>query len=188
MALRPLFGPCFRRRRGVERVALFWSENVKIKPIPERGVPWYLPITCQVQVALLAATLPPASSSSIPQSTKNFQSWCFFPLVKVQNFTCWGSGREKQILRTARHWAFLYGQTTSRNLYQLVGRDSSVGTAACYYPGGPEVDFQWGQHFPHPPDRPWGPLNLQYNGYRLFPKSKAAGAWHWPPNRIQRGG
>jgi hypothetical protein len=30
-------------------------------------------------------------------------------------------------------------------------------------------------------DRPWGPLSLQYNGYRVFPAGKAAGAWCWPP-------
>jgi hypothetical protein len=27
------------------------------------------------------------------------------------------------------------------------------------------------------PDRPWGPPNLLYNGYRVFPGGKAAGAW-----------
>jgi hypothetical protein len=27
------------------------------------------------------------------------------------------------------------------------------------------------------PDRPWGPPNLLYNGYRVFPWGKAAGAW-----------
>jgi hypothetical protein len=27
------------------------------------------------------------------------------------------------------------------------------------------------------PDRPWGPPSLLYNGYRVFPMGKAAGAW-----------
>jgi hypothetical protein len=31
------------------------------------------------------------------------------------------------------------------------------------------------------PDRPWGPPSLLYNGYRVFPGSKAVGAWCWPP-------
>ena len=31
------------------------------------------------------------------------------------------------------------------------------------------------------PDRPWGPHSLLYNGYRVFPGGKAAGAWRWPP-------
>jgi len=30
-------------------------------------------------------------------------------------------------------------------------------------------------------DRTWGPLSLLYNGYRVFPGGKAAGAWRWPP-------
>jgi hypothetical protein len=31
------------------------------------------------------------------------------------------------------------------------------------------------------PDRPWGPSSLLYNGYRVIPGGKAAGAWRWPP-------
>jgi len=31
------------------------------------------------------------------------------------------------------------------------------------------------------PDRPWGPPNLLYNGYRVFLGGKAAGEWLWPP-------
>jgi len=27
------------------------------------------------------------------------------------------------------------------------------------------------------PDRPWGPPSPLYNGYRVFPGDKAAGAW-----------
>jgi hypothetical protein len=30
-------------------------------------------------------------------------------------------------------------------------------------------------------DRPWGPPSLLYNGYRVFPWGKAAGAYRWPP-------
>jgi hypothetical protein len=37
-------------------------------------------------------------------------------------------------------------------------------------PGGGEI-------FRTRPDRPWGPPNLLYNGYRVFPGGKAAGAW-----------
>ena len=28
--------------------------------------------------------------------------------------------------------------------------------------------------------RPWSPPSLLYNGYRVFPGGKAAGAWRWP--------
>jgi hypothetical protein len=31
------------------------------------------------------------------------------------------------------------------------------------------------------PDLPWGPPSLLYNGYWVFPRGKAAGAWRWSP-------
>jgi hypothetical protein len=37
------------------------------------------------------------------------------------------------------------------------------------YPGGDEI-------FRTCPERPWGPPSLLYNGYRVFPEGKAAGA------------
>jgi len=33
-------------------------------------------------------------------------------------------------------------------------------------------------------DRPRGLPSLLYNGYRVFPGCKAAGAWCWPPNSV----
>ena len=41
-----------------------------------------------------------------------------------------------------------------------------------------------GEIFRTSPDRLWGPLNLLYNGYRVFPGGKAAGAWRWPPTHL----
>ena len=41
-------------------------------------------------------------------------------------------------------------------------------------PGGGEIFYTR-------PDRPWGPASLLYNGYRVFPGGKAAGAWRLPP-------
>jgi len=38
-----------------------------------------------------------------------------------------------------------------------------------------------GEIFRTRPDLPWGPPNLLYNGYQVFPGGKAAGAWRWPP-------
>ena len=38
-----------------------------------------------------------------------------------------------------------------------------------------------GEIFRNRPHRPWGPPSLLYNGYRVFPGGKAAGAWRWPP-------
>jgi hypothetical protein len=34
-----------------------------------------------------------------------------------------------------------------------------------------------GEIFSTPPDRPWGPPSLLYNGYRIFPGGKAEGVW-----------
>jgi hypothetical protein len=60
---------------------------------------------------------------------------------------------------------------------QIVGRDSSVGIVTRYELDGPRIESRWGRGFPHPPDRPWGLPSLLYNGYRVFPGGKAAGAW-----------
>jgi hypothetical protein len=38
-----------------------------------------------------------------------------------------------------------------------------------------------GEIFRNRPDRPRGPRSLLYNGYRVFPGGKAAGAWRLPP-------
>ena len=58
-----------------------------------------------------------------------------------------------------------------------MGRDSSVGIATRYGLDGPGIE-PWGEEiFRTRPDRPWGPPSLLYNGYRVFPRDKAAGAW-----------
>ena len=60
----------------------------------------------------------------------------------------------------------------------LVGRDSSVGIATRYGLDGQGIESQWGVRFSAPlPDRPWGPHSFLYNGCRVFPGGKAAGAW-----------
>jgi len=38
-----------------------------------------------------------------------------------------------------------------------------------------------GETFWTRPNRPWSPPSLLYNGYRVFPRDKAARAWRWPP-------
>jgi hypothetical protein len=61
---------------------------------------------------------------------------------------------------------------------QYMGRDSSVGIATGYGLDGTGIEPRWGgEIFRTRPDRPWGPLSLLYNGYRVFPGVKAAGAW-----------
>jgi hypothetical protein len=60
---------------------------------------------------------------------------------------------------------------------QSVFRLTTGWTVRGSNPGGGEI-------FHTRPDRPWGLPNLLYNGYRVFPGSKAAGAWCWPPTPI----
>jgi len=63
-----------------------------------------------------------------------------------------------------------------------VARDSPVVIATVYRLDGPGIESRWGgEIFRTRPDRPWGPPSLLYNGYRVFPRGKAAGAWRWPP-------
>ena len=54
---------------------------------------------------------------------------------------------------------------------QRIATDLTVGRSN---PGGCEI-------FRVRPDRPWGPPSLLYNGCRVFPGGKAAGAWPWLP-------
>ena len=46
---------------------------------------------------------------------------------------------------------------------------------------GPGSDPGGGEIFRSRPDRPWGTPSLLYNGYRVIPGDKVAGAWRWPP-------
>ena len=63
----------------------------------------------------------------------------------------------------------------------FVGQDSAVAIATRYRLGGPGIETQWGRYIRTHPDRPWDPPILLYNGYRIFPEVKAAGAWRWSP-------
>ena len=53
---------------------------------------------------------------------------------------------------------------------------SSVGIATRYGLGGPGSNPGGGEIFRTCPDRSWCPHSLLYNGYRVFPGGKAAGA------------
>jgi hypothetical protein len=67
-------------------------------------------------------------------------------------------------------------------IYEKSGPDSSVGIAAGYGLDGPGIESQWGgEVFRIRPNRPWGPPSLLYNGYRVFPGGRAAGAWRCSP-------
>jgi len=65
--------------------------------------------------------------------------------------------------------------------YLIIGEPGSVvDTATRYRLEGPRIESRCGRHFPHLFRRPWGPPSLLYNGCRVFPGVKAAGAWCWP--------
>jgi hypothetical protein len=66
-------------------------------------------------------------------------------------------------------------------IYYIHGAGIAQSVATCYGLGGPEIESRWAAIFRTHPDRPWGPPSLLYNGYRVFPGGKAAGAWRWPP-------
>ena len=64
---------------------------------------------------------------------------------------------------------------------------SSVGIATDYGLDGPGIESRWGEIFRTRPDRPWGPLSLLYNGYRVFPEGKVRpgrAADHSPPSSV----
>jgi hypothetical protein len=59
----------------------------------------------------------------------------------------------------------------------MYGPGSSVGIATDYGLDGPGIESRWGRILRTRIDQPWGPPSLLYNGYRVFPEGKAAGAW-----------
>jgi hypothetical protein len=67
-----------------------------------------------------------------------------------------------------------------------VGRGSSVGIVTDYGLGGTGIETQWGREFSHTSRQAVVPNG--YNGYRVFPGGKAAGAWCWPPTPSYRRG
>jgi len=66
-----------------------------------------------------------------------------------------------------------------KHTYSVVGQGSryshslQAGWSGNRIPVGGEI------FCPHP-DQPWGPPNLLYIGYQVFPRGKVARAWHWP--------
>jgi hypothetical protein len=53
----------------------------------------------------------------------------------------------------------------------------SVGIATRYGLDGSGIKPGGGRDFRTRPEGPWGLPSLLYNGYRVFPGGKAAGAW-----------
>jgi hypothetical protein len=76
------------------------------------------------------------------------------------------------------------GDIRVRYNYDGVGLDSALGIATCYGLDGPGIESRWGEIFRTCPDWPWSPPSFLYNGYRVFPGGKAAGAWRCSPTLI----
>jgi hypothetical protein len=64
--------------------------------------------------------------------------------------------------------------------YITMGRDIAVGIENPYGLDDPGIESRRERDFSHPPDQPWGPPRLLYNGYLLIPRRKMPGAWGWP--------
>jgi hypothetical protein len=58
------------------------------------------------------------------------------------------------------------------SVHQICGPGSLVSIVTGYELDGPGSNLGGGGIFRTCPDRPWGPPNLLYNGYRVFPGSK----------------
>ena len=70
-------------------------------------------------------------------------------------------------------WANWHWDTISSSYFGSKGPGSSVGIATGYGLDGPAIESRWGgEIFRTCPDRPWGPPNLLYKGYRVFPRGK----------------
>jgi len=62
-----------------------------------------------------------------------------------------------------------------------VDRDSLLGTGLMVWGSNPRGS----ELFRSRPEQPWGPPNLIYNGFRIFHRGTATGAWRWPFTPIQ---
>ena len=95
-------------------------------------------------------------------------------------FICLLTATDRSLLM----YIFAEGAPFVCTIFLYVGRDSSVGIATRMSWTVPESNPGGDEIFRTRPDRPWVPLSLLYSGYRVFPRSKAAGAWRWPPTPI----
>ena len=59
----------------------------------------------------------------------------------------------------------------------VVISNNSVSIVIRHGLDGPGSNPGGGEIFHNRPDGSWGPPSLLYNGYRVFPGGKAAGAW-----------
>ena len=87
-----------------------------------------------------------------------FTEYCIYFIILIDKFD----------ILIGQQWA---------GISQSVQRLATEWTVRGSNPGGSE-------NFRTRPDQSWGPTSLLYNGYRVFPGGKAAGAWGLPPTLI----
>ena len=63
------------------------------------------------------------------------------------------------------------------HIYYSCGWDSVVIIAECYRLDSPGIESRWRQDFSCCQDKTQSTSTLLYNGYRVFPGGKVAGAW-----------
>jgi hypothetical protein len=96
----------------------------------------------------------------------------------------------KHILKATQplHFSHLSGQYERYKFYWPdSGPGSSIGIVTDYELDGPGIAQQGARFYAHP-DRPWGPPNLLYNGYQVFPGGKVQprrAADHSPPSSAE---
>ena len=89
-------------------------------------------------------------------------------------YLCWGAGEvvgltevRPRLVTDSEIRAFIV-----KALVRGLVPGSSVGTATGYRLDVPGIESRWAEIFRTCPDRPWGPPNLLYKGYRVFSGGK----------------
>jgi len=72
-----------------------------------------------------------------------------------------------------RWFSLIFGRSRVQLWY------GAVGIANRYGLEGPRIECLWGEIFRTRPNLSWGSISRLYNGYRVFPGGKSAGAWCW---------
>ena len=143
-------------------------------------------LSCQTHVTVLKIVIDHAyqidNTTSVPTVTRHLaEVWLILWNLKTELL-------HADLFKTGIIYTGWFRRTVSicgSNSFGRV-RDSSVGIAIRYGMDDPGIESRWGggEIFSTRPDPPWGPPSLLYNGYRLFPEVKAAGAWCWPATPI----
>jgi hypothetical protein len=136
---------------------------------------------CQISDFSLTGLKQDNSQSVIPRAPSYPQS---MPLVgaKKTNLYLWRNYRNNHASASKVH-----ALTFKIHTWGNGGPGSSVCLATGYGLDGPVIDSRWGEIFRTRPARTWGPPNLLYNGYRVFPGVKRPGrvADHPPPSSTE---